>query len=159
MEQGGLWKPPCVWIHNMKTMWQLYLIKKKFVCFFFLQMHFEFYKTFAARDLTASNGKFHPLFWGSIAGAPCRDTIGLDGCLHTKGNLGGVGGGVDWILNFLGSQNQRVWVQHQPSGNMWRQFFLMLSSRKACSFPIWAGSAWISLQLTSYKGSQSAGNE
>lgn len=41
-----------------------------------------------------------------------------------------------------------------PSGSMWRQFFLMLSSRKAWSLPTWAGSAWISLQLTSCRGRQ-----
>lgn len=41
-----------------------------------------------------------------------------------------------------------------PSGSMCRQFFLMLSSRKAWSLPTWAGSAWISLQLTSCRGRQ-----
>lgn len=41
-----------------------------------------------------------------------------------------------------------------PSGSMWRQFLLMLSSRKAWSLPTWAGSAWISLQLTSCRGRQ-----
>lgn len=44
-----------------------------------------------------------------------------------------------------------------PSGSMWRQFFLMLSSRKAWSLPTWAGSTWISLQLTSCRGRQSVG--
>ena len=55
--------------------------------------------------------------------------------------------------------SQELWVvMDWPSGSVWRQFFLMLSSRKPWSLPTWAGSAWISLQLTSCKGRQSVGN-
>ncbi len=37
-----------------------------------------------------------------------------------------------------------------PSGNTWRLFLRMLSSRNAWSFPIGVGSTWISLQLMSW---------
>lgn len=48
---------------------------------------------------------------------------------------------------------------HWPSGSMWRQFFLMLSSRKAWSLPTCAGRTWISLQLTSWKWRKNVGEQ
>lgn len=63
-----------------------------------------------------------------------------------------------WLNN--GLKIKQTWLfplytkNDWPSGSMWRQFLLMLSSRKAWSRPTWAGSAWISLQLTSCRGRQ-----